>query len=230
LLTACAFIVTDEEENQVTIFDAGAMHGSDSKVNVSDIVLSEGQNGKIRRAIIAPDKPSSMLRYAKECDNLKIPYIFDPGQQITLFGNDDLISAICGAEILIVNEYEGGLLAQKLGASCADIAKMSGIYIETRGAKGAMVQVNEREKSGATPTISNINAIVPVQIVDPTGSGDAFRAGLLVGLQRGFAIEKACRVGALIATYSLECAGTQCHFFTVEEFADRYKKSCDENF
>ncbi|MBU0668444.1 carbohydrate kinase family protein, partial [Patescibacteria group bacterium] len=207
--------------------------GEDCAVSIGDVLSAkrdasqDAERGGVSRAIISPDKPSNMLKFARECREHGIPYIFDPAQQIGLFEDDELLTAISGAEILIVNEYEAGLLESKLGLVRAKIATMAGIYIETHGARGAAVQVN---LAGRACEMLHIAAVAPTRLIDPTGCGDAFRAGVLVGLQRGFGIEKACRVGALLATYSLECAGTQSHSFTLARFADRFKESFGESF
>lgn len=215
-MTASAFIVSDEEGNQITLFDPGAMHGIDTNQTIREIGPE-----LVSYAIIAPDKPEAMVKFAKECKELGIPYIFDPGQQLSIFEPEDLLRCIQNAFILIANEYEAGLLAQKLRIKPEELSSMPQIALETHGARGCHVKEQKLEHY--------VRAVQPRQgAVDPTGCGDAFRSGVLVGLQQGFPIQKCCQMGALLATYSLECLGTQCHTFTRAEFARRFENSFGE--
>lgn len=211
-MTASAFIVTDKDENQITLFDQGAMHGIDTDQSIRDVGMEH-----ISWAIIAPDKPGSMVRFARECKELGIPYIFDPAQQMSIFDPEDLYDAVKNAHILVVNEYEATLLSRMLNLDKEEVATLPKIYIETLGAKGCRVKGEAGEHE--------VRAVEPTELVDPTGCGDAFRAGVLAGLQRGAPIEKACQMGAVLATYSAESAGTQCHNFSLREFSQRYENS-----
>lgn len=212
-MTASAFIVTDKNENQITLFDQGAMYGIDTDQSIRDVGLDQ-----VSWAIVAPDKPGSMVRFARECQELGIPYIFDPAQQMSIFEPEDLLQAVQHSHILIVNEYEATLLSRMLNLDKKEIAAMPKIYIETLGSKGCRLSGEEGEHE--------VRAVEPTQLVDPTGCGDAFRAGILAGLQRGVPIVKACQMGAVLATYCAESAGTQCHSFSMEAFTQRF----EENF
>lgn len=209
-LTASAFILTDREQNQITLFEPGAMSALSKKHSLLNL-----PDKNISYAIIAPDKPERMYRSANECRDLKIPYIFDPGQQINIFSKADILKSVKNAEVLIANEYESNLLMKKLNCTPEEIAELARIYIETHGERGCIV------KDGKNEFI--VKAVTPSRLIDPTGCGDAFRSGLLAGLSRGCKIKKAVQMGTLLATYSIEQSGTQSHFFTYSEFACRFR-------
>lgn len=236
LLTAAAFIVTDKSQNQVIIFEPGAMN-----LHLpSQTVKSLKNYAEIAWAIIAPDSTARMVKIAAECKELGIPYLFDPAQQIQNFLNEDLIKLISDAQILILNEYESGLLQNKLGMSGEQISALGSgnagtgevagvvagagasgrIYIETHGAKGCRIKTPEGDFF--------VKAVKASVEKDPTGCGDAFRAGLIYGLMQGFNIQKSCRIAALTATYNLENPGTQEHKFTLAEFGKRFEDSFGE--
>jgi adenosine kinase len=214
-LTASAFIITDKDQNQITFFDPGAMNAVVTDQHIGNIKYND-----IAWAIIAPDVPQRMVQLAEECKNLDIPYIFDPAQQIEVFRKKRLLTAIENASILIVNEYESELLSKKLGILKEELSSMVPTYIETHGERGCSIKTSKGTE--------RVNAVVPKHIIDPTGCGDAFRSGVLMGLRKGYPIKKACEIGALVATYSIEQFGTQAHSFSKEEFAKRYEKSFGE--
>lgn len=212
-MTASAFIVTDEEENQITLFDPGAMHGVDTNQSLKDVGVDT-----ISWVMIAPDKPATMTKFAREAKGLGLPYVFDPGQQLSIFDPDDLLQVLRDADVFIVNEYESKLLASMLDLPREEIAALPRTYIETHGASGCrIIEHGKAERA--------VKAVPPERLVDPTGCGDAFRAGVTAGLRRGLPLEICCQMGALLATYSLEHLGTQRHMFTPEEFARRLDKS-----
>lgn len=207
-LTASAFIVTDKDQNQMTFFDPGAMHKCEMSESIDDL-----DKKNISWAIISPDKPSRMLNIALECKEAGIPYIFDPGQQIGVFEGGDLLKAIKGARVLVLNQYEQKMLTSKLEISGVKLSGMVPFYIETHGAKGCSIITRDGTYE--------VDAVKPKQLADPTGCGDAFRAGLLSGLNKGKSIEQACKIGALAATYSIEEFGTQLHSYSLNEFEER---------
>lgn len=220
-LTASATIITDQGQNQITIFHGGAMTANSKVLSVRGFGGENGggggEGGDVGLAIIAPDDPARMMRLARECAELNIPYIFDPAQALTALQADDLRMALGSAKILIANEYEVGLICKILGIERDRLAGLVPIFIETFGAKGSSVVSPEGTFL--------VKAVKPEKIVDPTGCGDAFRAGVLYGMSRGLKIEKCCQMGALAATYALEHEGTQGHAFTLEEFEERLKES-----
>lgn len=215
MLTASAFIMTDKEQDQLTIFDPGAMNSVIKEHN-----LDKNTADNITAAIISPDTPDRMIKLADQCRALNIPYIFDPAQQIGMFENLDLLNAAKNADVLMVNEYEAKLLIKKLGIDRDELIRLSPTYIETRGEKGAFIRDGYNE--------FNIMAVKPDHLIDPTGCGDAFRAGILAGLRRGYKIDKAAKMGALTATYSIEQFGTQAHSFSMKEFGARFEEQFGE--
>lgn len=207
--TACAYIMTDTAEHQITIFHVGAMCGAPEALSIKKFLSEE-----IGWVIIAPDDGRRMVRMAQECREMGVKYIFDPAQQIGEIPAEDLLIAISGAEILIVNEYEAELLTKRLNISKDRLETLAKNFIETRGAQDVYLRTIDGQFS--IPTFS------PKKIVDPTGCGDAFRGGLLTGLARGLALSECCRMGALAATYALECEGGQGHRVTKVEFEERF--------
>lgn len=214
--TASAYILTDRNGHQITIFHAGAMDKAPKALRLSDLGCA-----KVGWAIIAPDDHRRMVRLARECFSVGVRYIFDPGQQILKMKPSELLSSIKHATILIFNEYEGELLCQQLKLSKKELCSLGAICIETLAEKGARVF----QKGSLNFTVP---AVKPLKVVDPTGCGDAFRAGLVAGLTKGFSMQKSCQMGTLAATYALEHQGTQNHTFTVKQFEARLKKISHE--
>lgn len=211
-LTASAFIVTDKDENQIVIFDPGAMNAGYPNQELKNIDYK-----KIAWAIIAPDEPDRMYAVAKDCKSLGIPFIFDPAQQLPMIEETKLKEIISMADILIVNKYEAELITNKIGVNKDKLASMVNVFIETRGAEGSSIN--------AKGEVHLVRAIQPAQMLDPTGCGDAFRAGVLTGLRNNMDIVKSAQIGSLMATYSIENFGTQSHEFTIEDFKQRYREN-----
>ncbi len=215
-LTASAFICTDKEDNQITLFDGGAMSALATTQGVKSLNYSD-----IAYTIIAPDNPDRMIRVARECKELEIPFVFDPAQEISFIKNQDLVWAVNNCNVLIVNDYEADLLAKVLHTDKTRLGAMVPVYIETHGAKGSTIM---SRKEGTF----YIRSVQPSKMVDPTGCGDAFRAGVLMGLKRNLPIQKAGQAGALLAAYNLENPGTQTHKFTMDEFNKRFEDNFGE--
>lgn len=206
--TASFFCNTDRNNNQIATFYAGAM--TDAR-NLSLKSLKE----KPDLVVISPNDPQAMLRYAQECRELGIRYMFDPGQQVARSSGEELREGISGANLLICNDYELEVIRQKTGLSEADVLYHAEALIVTRGAKGSSILLKDRRV--------DVPAIPERCIVDPTGVGDAYRGGFLKGLAVGADWEVCARLGSVAATYSLENVGGQSHFFTLEEFRRRYE-------
>jgi adenosine kinase len=204
--TASFFCSTDTESNQIASFYTGAM------ANAGELSFRT-VTGALR-VIISPNDPGAMVQYAEECRTLKIPFVWDPGQQCARMSGGELADGIQGAEIVICNDYEYELMKQKTGLEEADILERAGALIVTRGEQGSTIH-----QGGAVTTVP---AVTPRAIVDPTGVGDAFRGGLLKGLATGTTLEVACRLGSVAATYALEHLGGQSHAYTWDEFRARY--------
>ena len=207
---ASFFCSTDQANNQIASFYTGAMAdaGQLSFRTVHDCGLT----------IISPNDPGAMIQYAEECRTLNVPFIFDPGQQCARMSGDELADGIEGAALVIVNDYELELVRQKTGLSEADILTRARALIVTRGELGSTVINGD----GWT----DVPAVTPHRIVDPTGVGDAFRGGLMKGIALGLPYDACARIGAVAATYALEHLGGQSHAYTWDEFTARY----DEHF
>ena len=205
---ASFFCSTDTENNQIASFYTGAMAdaGQLSFRAVKDCGL----------AIIAPNDPGAMAQYAEECRTLKIPFIFDPGQQCARMEGDQLRDGVTGATIVIVNDYELELLRQKTGMGEKDILVVAKALIVTKGEQGSSVITT----SGQV----DVPAVPPTRIVDPTGVGDAFRGGLMRGMSLGLPYEICARMGSVAATYALEHMGGLSHAYTWDEFKARYQQ------
>jgi adenosine kinase len=204
--TASFFCSTDVESNQIASFYTGAM------ANAGELSFRTVEDCGL--AIISPNDPGAMLQYAEECRTLSIPYIWDPGQQCARMSGDELTAGLAGAAILICNDYELELIRQKTGLDEAAMLERAGALVVTRGEHGCTIL------EGTTRT--DVPAVPPHRIVDPTGVGDAFRGGFLKGMARGREYAVCARVGSVAATYALEHLGGQSHAFTWPEFRDRY--------
>jgi adenosine kinase len=206
--TASFFCSTDQDNNQIASFYTGAMAdaGALSFRTVEDCGF----------AIISPNDPGAMVQYAGECRTLGIQFIFDPGQQCARMSGEELKQGVVGAAIVICNDYEYELLKQKTGWSEGEILDQSGVLIVTRGEHGSsVITVDGR---------TDVKAIAPEQIVDPTGVGDAFRGGLLKGIALGLSYEVSAQLGSVAAAYALEHLGGQSHAYTLQEFITRYEE------
>lgn len=210
---ASFFVSTDENQNQIASFYTGAMaHAAQ---------LSFAQHAPdTDLAIISPNDPAAMRAYTEECQALNIPYIYDPSQQTVRLSAEDLQVGIEGCRLLTVNEYEFQLIKEKTALTDEQILAKAGALLITLGQKGAVIYSDDQQY--------NIPAIPPSRLVEPTGAGDAFRAGLMRGMQLGLPWETAGRMGALAATYVLEAPGTQSHRFSTAEFVNRYRQRFDD--
>jgi adenosine kinase len=171
----------------------------------------------IELVIISPNDPTGMLKYTEECRELGIRFIFDPSQQLARFDGSQVLHGMAGAYGLTVNDYELEMVKQKTGLDEAAIMDRVQIVVVTRGADGATLMSRDRRV--------DVPVARPEAILDPTGVGDAFRAGLITGLVRGYPWEVTGRLGALAATYCLEQMGTMSHHYTLPEFAARYREN-----
>lgn len=202
--TAAAYIITDRDDNQITGFHAGAMN--------------EARQGRphVKRgdlAIIAPELTKNMVNLARFYIKKGIEYIFDPGQQITALSKSESQMGIKGARVLIGNDYEIGLLGKFV-----QIAKRRGsTVVKTMGPKGSEIYSKGRR--------IKIGIAKPKRVLDPTGAGDAYRAGFLKGLVLGYNLEVCGELGATVASFAIEEYGTQNHKFTKKNVEKRYSKN-----
>ncbi len=217
--TASFFVSTDQVNNQIASFYTGAM------AKAGQISFADQDYQKITVAIISPNDPQAMVKYARECQELNIPYIYDPSQQIPRLTPEELANGIKGAKILIVNDYEFEMIKKQTGWNDNDVQAAVKTIVVTQGKKGALIRTTEIGADGmALLKEINIPAARPTRIADPTGVGDAFRAGLITGIVRSYPWEVSGRLGTLAATYVLEQHGTQRHSYTRRQFAARYSE------
>ena len=167
--------------------------------------------------IVSPDGRDGMIQHAAQFAAAGIPFIFDPGQGLPMFGGEDLRAFIEQATWVTVNEYEWSLMAERTGWSEADIASRVAALVVTKGGEGSTIYAEGRE--------IQIPSAKPRDVVDPTGCGDAYRAGLIHGLLHGLPWETTGRVASLLGALKIETRGTQNHTFTLPEFKDRYRDS-----
>ncbi len=204
--TASFFCSTDRDGNQIASFYTGAMaHAAE---------LSFAAAGPCDLTIISPNDPTAMVDYARECQALGIPYIYDPSQQVARMGGDDIKLGVIGAHIVICNDYEFEIIREKTGMDESAMLEHASAVVVTRGEKGASIMLRDR-------TI-NVPAVPPTAIVDPTGVGDAFRGGFMKGLAIGADYQVCGQLGSVAATYALEHMGGSSHTYTREQFDARY--------
>ncbi|MGH8597744.1 MAG: carbohydrate kinase family protein [Gammaproteobacteria bacterium] len=206
-LTAQAFITTDLDDNQITAFHPGAMErAADNKVSDA---------AGITLGIIAPDGRQGMIDHAAQFVAAEIPFVFDPGQGLPMFDGEDLKQFIAQATWITVNDYESQLLQERTGWSLEEISRQVDALVVTRGAEGSWIYTGQRR--------IDFPPAKPDQVTDPTGCGDAYRAGLLYGLMHKLEWEVTGRVASLLGAIKIAHAGTQNHRFTREQFACRYQ-------
>lgn len=208
--TASCFINTDRANNQIVAFYSGAMaRAKDLSLEGRGLTASDW-------VIVSPTDPMAIARYAQECRKLGVPYVFDPGKQTPRLEKEQILAGLEGAAVLIGNDYEFAMMAQKLGCSEAELIASAPLSVVTRGEQGSTVYVREGKHELVIP------AAPAREVVDPTGAGDAYLAGLVFGLARKYPLEVVGRVGALCAAYAIEHRGCQEHRFAPAEFARRY--------
>lgn len=210
---ASFFVNTDQEQNQIASFYTGAMSHARHLTFVQHAADAE-------LVIISPNDPDAMRAYVAECKALELPYIYDPSQQTIRLSGDDLRQGLDGCLLLTVNDYEFSLIQDRTGLGAEQILQRVGGLLVTKGKAGSVLTVNGQQW--------RIPAATPRAIVEPTGVGDAFRAGLMRGMQLGLPWDVAGRMGAVAAAYVLEQEGTQNHYFTRAEFVARYREYFDD--
>jgi adenosine kinase len=208
-LTAQAYITTDLDDNQITAFHPGAMDYSHRNKVPDDADISIG--------MISPDGRQGMLDHAAQFAEAGIPFIFDPGQGLPMFDGAELKQFIEQASWVTVNDYEGQLLQERSGWSAERIGQHVEAFIVTRGGSGSTIYSDSRQ--------IDIPAVEPRRIVDPTGCGDAYRAGLLYGITNEMSWEDTGRLASLIGSIKIADRGTQNHAFSPQSLAERFEKA-----
>ncbi len=211
--TAQAYITTDIDDNQITAFPPGAMNEAHREAIAADSSITLG--------IISPDGKQAMLDHSAQMAAAGIPHVFDPGQGLPLFSGDELIAMIRRADWLTVNSYEWEMLKNRTGLDREAVLAMlrCGLII-THGGQGSELITAEG--------VETIPAVPPQRIEDPTGCGDAYRAGLLFGLERGWPAGDACRLGSVLGAVKIAHAGPQQHDFTPAQVAEVFESAFDK--
>jgi adenosine kinase len=207
--TAQAFITTDMDDNQITAFHPGAMNQSHLNAVPGD--------GSVRLAIVAPDGRDGMLQHAQQLADHGIPFIFDPGQGLPMFSGEELLWFIQRADFVAVNDYEARLLTEKTGLGLEELGRKVRALIATRGAEGSEIHVN-----GEVLPIPIASAR---KLVDPTGCGDAYRAGLLYGITNDLDWEVTGRLAAVMGSLKIEHSGGQNHAYDRGAIAERFNEA-----
>ncbi len=212
--TAQAFITTDLDDNQITAFHPGAMGYSH--------LNSVSQAGAVSLGIVSPDGRDGMLLHARQFADAGIPFIFDPGQGMPMFDGSELDKFLEQATYLTLNDYECKLFQERTGKSLQALAERVEGLIVTRGGQGSEIYAGGRTYQ--------VPAAAARQVVDPTGCGDAYRAGLLYGIARGIDWETTGRIAALMGAIKIEHHGTQNHRLEPAEFAERFRSEFGYSF
>ena len=206
--TGQAFITTDLDDNQITAFHPGAMgYSEQNKVSEANAVTL---------GIVSPDGRAGMMEHAEQFVEAGIPFVFDPGQGMPMFSGDDLLRFIDQATYVTVNDYEAKMLQDKTGKTLKQIAERVTALIVTLGGDGSMIYANGKEIAIPTPK--------PASIVDPTGCGDAYRAGLLYGIQSGWDWETTGRLASLLGSIKIASRGGQNHAPTKDELRAQFQQ------
>jgi adenosine kinase len=212
--TPQAFITTDVDDNQITAFHPGAMMES----HLNRVENTEG----ITLGIVAPDGRAAMLQHSRDFDRAGIPHIFDPGQAMTLFNGDDLKTFIQEANWLVCNDYEFQLIRERTGMDSKEVAEQLDALIITQGSGGSLIVTKEGEEQ--------IEPVKPTAVLDPTGCGDAYRAGLIYGIENNIDLVTACRIGSVMGALKVAVQGPQNHVHTLDEIVERFKQAFGYSF
>jgi len=213
--TASFFANTDRSNAQIATFYAGAMADA-SIISLKDLDISTND-----LVMISPNAPDAMIQYALECQKLGVPYFFDPGQQVVRLNEQDLKKGIIGAKALFVNEYEFELVQKHSKMSEKEVLQSVDFMVVTLGQKGSRIFENGKLRC-------EIPVFPEMRIAEPTGVGDAYRAGFLKGFLNKFDLLLCAQMGALAATYCLEEMGTQSHCYLMTDFVTRFRTQFDD--
>ncbi len=209
VFTASFFVNTDLDNNQIASFYTGAM------AYAKDYGVADVYEGIPDFVIISPNDPQAMMNLAKECRERGIRFIYDPSQQVPRLSGEELYRDMQGAYAMVVNAYEAEMICKKTEQTMDDLRRTIDILVVTQGKRGSHIYVNGE--------MIDVPVFLTETIKDPTGGGDAFRAGFIRSIVAELPLKLAGEVGSLCATYVLEQVGTQNHRFTLPEFVERFR-------
>jgi len=210
--TAVATIITDLDDNQISAFYPGVLgRGGESSI--------PRQFGSGDFLVVAASSKQEIIKRCKEARDRKIPYLFDPGQQMTALSIEELLYGAEAAAIAIFNDYEWQMFREKTGVAHEDLTGKGVVVVVTRGSQGSVIRSKDLDCD------LEIGTARPKEVVDPTGAGDAYRAGIVAGYMNEWSWKETGQVAATIASYAVEKYGTQEHRFSMDEFNERYRKN-----
>ena len=214
VFTASFFANTDDDNNQLAFFYGGAMNLA-RNYRITDVVSQQPD-----LVVISPNDPVAMVNLCDECRQNETRFIYDPGQQVARLDGDELRRGVQGAFMVVVNIYEASVIYEKTGFTLDDLRERVEIVVITESEQGSKIYRDD--------DIIEVEAFPPQEIADPTGAGDAYRAGFILGLSKGLPLKLCAQIGALSATYALEVVGTQNHTFKLEDFVKRFRSLADD--
>lgn len=212
--TAQAYIVTDNDKNQITLFHPGAMN----EAHLCEFKPQEKEN---YLAIVSPNGKDAMHKFTKLLHKEKIDFIFDPGQGLPMFSKEELEDLIFKSKYLFLNEYEAKLLESKLKTPIKTLSKYVNFIVVTLGINGSKIYKNNDEML--------VNAVRTEKALDPTGCGDAYRAGFLFSIKKNYSLEKSAKLSSIIAKFKVESIGPQNHFFDFDTLQKEYEVIYNDN-
>ena len=212
--TAQAYIVTDNDKNQITLFHPGAMN----EAHLCEFKPQEKEN---YLAIVSPNGKDAMHKFTKLLHKEKIDFIFDPGQGLPMFSKEELEDLIFKSNYLFLNEYEAKLLESKLKTPIKTLSKYVNFIVVTLGINGSKIYKNNDEML--------VNAVRTEKALDPTGCGDAYRAGFLFSIKKNYSLEKSAKLSSIIAKFKVESIGPQNHFFDFDTLKKEYEVIYNDN-
>jgi adenosine kinase len=217
VFTASFFVSTDRDQNQIASFYTGAM------ARAADLSIETLGRDAIALVVVSPNDPGAMARYASECRSLGIPFLYDPSQQVARLTGEELLEGMDGASIVVLNDYEFGILSHKARLSREEIEARVPALVVTHGAEGSTISISEEGAAARREQIPP--ARLEKDAVDPTGVGDAFRAGLIRGLRIGAPWTTAGRMGSVAAVFGIETLGPQPVRYSKGDFIERYERN-----
>jgi adenosine kinase len=217
VFTASFFVSTDRDQNQVASFYTGAM------ARARNLSIASLDAASLALVVVSPNDPDAMIRYARECRENRLAFLYDPSQQVARLDGAGLAAGLEGASILIANDYEFEVLGQKTGLVREDLEARVPVLVVTHGADGSTISV--ASDSGQRARHSIPAARLQSRAIDPTGVGDAYRAGLIRGMRIGAPWPVAGRMGSLAAVFGLESEGPQPPRYSIEDFIARYESN-----